>query len=86
MQESACHEDRYLFLAHLSRRLTRWVYRMGVEPASMCASVGELTLSNMNNQKADHNQILSEASLGWGKGCSKFWIRTDWSFGFYGNR
>ena len=32
-----------LFLAHLSRRLTRWTYRMGLEPAfvrpSVCASV-----------------------------------------------
>ena len=43
-------------LAHLSRRLTRIAYRMGVEPASvrpslracMHASVRALTLSNMN--------------------------------------
>ena len=40
------------FLAHLSRRLTRWAYRMGLEPASVrpCvrASVRASTLSNMN--------------------------------------
>ena len=28
-----------LFLAHLSRRLTRWAYRMGLEPASVRPSV-----------------------------------------------
>ena len=40
------------FLAHLSQRLTRWAYRMGLEPASVrpCvrASVRPSTLSNMN--------------------------------------
>ena len=36
------------FLAHLSRRLTRWAYRMGAELASVHQSVRVLTLSNMN--------------------------------------
>ena len=36
------------FLAHLSRRLTRWAYRMGLEPASVRACVRASTLSNMN--------------------------------------
>ena len=27
------------FLAHLSRRLTRWAYRMGLAPGSVCPSV-----------------------------------------------
>ena len=26
---------------------------------------------------ADSNQILSESSLGWGKGCMRFWARSD---------
>ena len=38
------------------------------------------------NQLADHNQILSEASLGWGKGCLRFWARSDLNSGFHGNR
>ena len=29
------------------------------------------------NQWADHNEILSEASLGWGKDCIMFWARSD---------
>ena len=29
------------------------------------------------NQWADHNQILSEASLGLEKGCIRFWARSD---------
>ena len=29
------------------------------------------------NQWADHNEILQEASLGWGKGCIRFWVRSD---------
>ena len=42
-------------LAHLSRRLTRWAYRMGLEPVSVrpcvCARVRASTLSNMNISK-----------------------------------
>ena len=38
------------------------------------------------NQWADHNQILSEASLGWGKGCIRFWARSDQNSAFHGNR
>ena len=29
------------------------------------------------NQWADQNEIVSEASLGWGKGCIRFWDRLD---------
>ena len=39
---------RGCFLAHLSRRLTRWAYRMGLEPASVRVCVRPSTLSNMN--------------------------------------
>ena len=46
---------QHMFLAHLSRRLTRWAYRMGLEPASVRpsvrASVRASTLSNMNISK-----------------------------------
>ena len=32
------------------------------------------------------DQILYEASLGWGKGCIRFWDRLDQNSGFHGNR
>ena len=32
------------------------------------------------------DQILSEASLGWGKSCNRFLARLDWNSGFHGNR
>ena len=35
---------------------------------------------------ANLDQILYEASLGWGKGCIRFWGRLDQNFGFHGNR
>ena len=38
------------------------------------------------NQWADRNQILSKASLGLGKGCIRFWARSDQNSGFHGNR
>ena len=45
------------------------VYQSSRRP-SVRASVRLLTLSS--NQLADWNEILSEASLGWGKGFSGF--------------
>ena len=40
----------------------------------------------MNGSMIDRNQILSEASLGWGKGCIRFWAISDQNSGFHGNR
>ena len=74
-----------LFLAHLSRRLTRWAYRMGLKPASVRPSVHTFKHEYLRDQQADYNQILSEASLGWGKGCIRFWCRSDQNSGFHGN-
>ena len=84
----------YQFLAHLSQRLTRWAYRMGLKLASLllCVSasvrpsVHTFKHEYLRNQCADRNQILTEASLGWGKGCIRFWARSDWNSGFHGNR
>ena len=73
------------FLAHLSRRLTRWAYRMVLEPASVRACVHTFKHEYLRDQQADYNQILSEASLGWGKGCIRFWCRSDQISGFHGN-
>ena len=47
----AIHVFNPSFLAHLSRRLTRWAYRIGLEPASVCLCVRPLTISNMNISK-----------------------------------
>ena len=59
-------------LAHLSRRLTRWAYRMGLEPASVHPSIHTFKHEYLQDQQTDYNQILSEASLGWGKAALGF--------------
>ena len=56
-------------LAHLSRRLTRWAYRMGLEPASVRPSVRPSKLSNMN---------ISETS--WPI-TTKFYLKHHWGGG-----
>ena len=38
------------------------------------------------SQLASLDQILCVASLGWGKGCIRFWSRLDQNPGFHGNR
>ena len=38
------------------------------------------------SQSASLHQILSLASLGWGKGCIRFWGKLDQNSGFPGNR
>ena len=38
------------------------------------------------SQMANLDQILRVASLGWGKGCIRFWGRLDQNSGFNGNR
>ena len=42
------------------------------------------TLSNSEASFCD--QILYEASMGWGKDCIRFWDRLDQNSGFHGNR
>ena len=49
-------------------------------------SVNTLKHVYLGSQKADRNQILSKASLGWGIDCIRFWARSDWNSGFHGNR
>ena len=66
-----------LFLAHLSRRLTGEliVYQSSRRPcvrACVGASVHTFKHEYLCNQLADLNEILSKASLGWGKGFSRF--------------
>ena len=60
------------FLAHLSRRLTRLAYSIPVVLASVRMCVHTFKHEHLCNQVTDRNQILTEASLGWEKGCKKF--------------
>ena len=41
---------------------------------------------NISSQLANFDNILCVASLGWGKGCIRFWGRLDQNSGFHGNR
>ena len=66
-----------IFLAHLSRRLIGEliVYRSSRRPCvrpCVRPSVHIFKHEYLCNQLADWNEILSEASLGWGKGFSRF--------------
>ena len=62
---------------------------MVVEPASVRpsvrASVYIFKLEYLQDNKASRDQILSEASLRRGKGCIRFWARSDQNSGFHGN-
>ena len=67
-------------LAHLSRRLKGEliVYRSIRRPLVLpCVPpwVNIFKLEYLRNQWANRNQILSEASLGWGIDCIRFWTR-----------
>ena len=50
---------------------------MGLKPASVSACVHTFKHENLSNQLANHNQISSEALLGWGIDCIRFWVRSD---------
>ena len=73
-------------LAHLSRRLRGEliVYQSSRRPL-VRRCVNTFKHEYLRNQWANCNQILSEASLGWGKGCVMFSARSDWNSGFHGN-
>ena len=81
--------DEHLFLAHLSWRLTRWAYSIPMvrrrRPLSSSV-IHTFKLEYLWSQLANLDQILCVASLGWGKGCIRFWGRLDPNSGFHGNR
>ena len=52
---------------------------------SVCVSVNIFKLEYLRNQWANRNEILSEPSLVWGKGCIKFLARLDRNAGVHGN-
>ena len=45
-----------------------------------------MEITFLAHQLANHNQISSGASLGWGIDCFRFWVRSDQNSGFHGNR
>ena len=54
------------------------LYQSSRRSPCVCPSVHTFKHDYLHNQQADSNQILSEASLGWGKGCVMFWPTSDW--------
>ena len=46
----------------------------------------QMKLEYLWGQLANVDQILYEASVGWGKCCIRFWDRLDQNSGFHGNR
>ena len=82
------------FLAHLSRRLTRWAYNIAmvrrpsvvVRRPSSVVVVHTFKPVYLWSQLANLDQILCVASLEWGKGYIRFWGRLDQNSGFHGNR
>ena len=82
-------------LAHLSRRLTRWAYSIPmvrrpsvvvVRRSPSSSVVHTFKLEYLWSQLANLDQIVCVPSLGWGKGCIRFWGRLDQNSGFHGNR
>ena len=75
-----------LLLAYLSWRLTRWAYSIPLvcRPSSSVV-VHTFKLEYLWSQLVNLDQILCVASLGWGKGCIRFWGRLDKNSGFHGN-
>ena len=51
----------------------------------VCLSVDIFKLEYLSNQWANRNDILTESSLGWGKGCIRFWASSDRNSGVHGN-
>ena len=74
-----------LFLAHRRRRLTRWAYSIARLRRPFVV-VHTFEQKCLQDQLTNFSQILSVASLGWGKGCFKFWSRSDQNCGYHGNR
>ena len=55
-------------------------------PSSVVVVVHTFEQLYLQDQLANFSQILSVASLGWGKGCIRFWGRSDQNCGYHGNR
>ena len=74
-----------------SPALKKWeLYWICLVLPAFCGSchsvIIHMKLEYLWGQLASLDQILYEASLGWGKGCIRFWDRLDQNYGFHGNR
>ena len=84
-----------LILFYYSPALKKWgLYWICLVIPEFCGSVIlsfrhsviiQVKLEYLWGQLANVDQILYEASLGWGKGCIRFWDRLDQNSGFHGN-
>ena len=79
-------EDWTGFLAHLSRRLTRWAYSIPMVNRPSVVVVNTFKLEYHWSQWADLDQILCVALLGFRKSCIRFWDRLDQNSGFHGDK
>ena len=81
----------FCILAQLSRRLKGEliVYQSSCRLCvcvSVCVSMCKHFQTLISPQPVgNRNEILSETSLGWGKGCIRFWARSDRNSGVHGN-
>ena len=74
----------YTFLAHRSRRLTRWAHSISKAPSSVFNHTFEKKY--LQDKLANFSQILSVVSMGRGKVCIRFWGRSDQNCGYHDNR
>ena len=68
---------------------SRWAYSIPmsvVRPSYSSVVVHTFKLEYLWSELANFDQILCVASLGWGKGCIRFWSRLDQNSDFHGNR
>ena len=78
-----------VLLAHLSGRLVGELIVYPWSGRRRPSVVHNFKHEYLCNHWVDHNEILSilsEASLGWVKGCFRFLARSDWNSGYHGNR
>ena len=68
----------YVFSSPEPKAQGELINSIRVEPSSVCVSgcvsVDIFKLEYLRNQGANRNEILTEPSLGWGKGCIRFWV------------
>ena len=62
------------------------VYQWSIVVVRPSVVVHTFKFEYLSSQVANLDQILYVASLGWGKGCIRFWGRLDEYSGFHGNR
>ena len=79
------HFDKCLFSSPEPKAQGELIVYQSSRRLSVCLSVDIFKLEYLSNQWANLNDILIEPSLGWGKGCIRFWARSDRNSGVHGN-